>query len=124
VTIRRLAMLQWLGFLGGGIVWWAEFLAGMSASAAVCNPGSGRWGVPYDTVQAALMAVGLACVLVAQAAAVTVFRATRDVGENAAPPQGRLHFFAAAALLANTIFLVIILLTGIATIVDRTCHQA
>jgi hypothetical protein len=124
MSIRRLAILQWLGFLGGGVVWWMEFLAGIGASQAVCNPGSGRWGIPHDAVQAALMAFGLVCVLGAQAAAVVVFRATRDVGDEDPPPEGRIHFFATAALLANTAFLVIILLTGVATIADRTCHQA
>jgi len=40
------------------------------------------------------------------------------------PPEGRIHFFAVASLAGNVIFLVIILLTGIATIVNQTCHQA
>jgi hypothetical protein len=124
VSIRTLSILQWLGFLGGGVVWWAEFLAGTGASQARCNPGGGRWGIPHDAVQAALMGVGFACVLAAQAAAVMVFRATRGVGEEDPPPQGRLHFFAVAALFANSLFLVIILLTGVATIADRACHQA
>jgi len=124
VSIRRLAVVQWVAFLGGGTIWWLEFLAGAATSSAVCNPASARWGIPHDTVEAALMAFGVACVVVAQAAAVIVFRATRNVDEEDPPPYGRLHFFSIAALLGNTVFLVIIVLAGVATIVDRACHQA
>jgi hypothetical protein len=124
MTIRRLSQLQWFGFLAGGVIWWTTFLTGIGTTMAVCNPASGRWGIPQDTVQLALMAVAIAFILAAQAAAVTVFRATRSVGEEDPPPDGRLHLFSIGALLGNTLFLVIILLTEIAAVVDRTCHQA
>ena len=125
MSIRRLSFLQWVGFLVGGPVWFAEFLAGIGASQAVCNPASGRWGVPHDAVQIALMSFAGVCAIVALAASVLVFRATYgEVEEQDPPPPGRIHFFAAASIGGNVIFLVIILLTGIGTIVDRTCHQA
>lgn len=124
MSIRRLSQLQWLGFLVGGPVWFVEFLAGIGASEAVCNPGSGRWRVPHDAVQLALTAFAAACVLVALAASVVVFRATYEYEEQDPPPHGRIHFFSAASIGGNVIFLMIVLLTGIATIVDRTCHQA
>jgi hypothetical protein len=53
-----------------------------------------------------------------------VFRETYDVEEQDAPPLGRIHFFSAAAIVGNLIFLAIILETGIATIVDQACRQA
>jgi hypothetical protein len=124
MSVRRLSRLQWFGFLGGGIVWAAEFLVGTGASQAVCNPASGRWGIPHDALQLGLMLFGSAVVLAAGAAAFVVWRETRDAGHEAAAPPGRLHLFASFALLGNLLFLVIILLTGIATIVDRTCQQA
>ena len=124
MSLRRLAFLQWFGFLAGGTIWFAAFLAGIGTSVAVCNPVSSRWGIPHDTVQTALLAFGGAVVLAAEAAAVAVFRATRNVREQDPPPQGRLHFFAIGAMVGNLVFLVIILLSGIATIVDRACHQA
>jgi hypothetical protein len=124
MTLRRLSLLQWIGFLVGGPIWFAEFLAATGASQAVCNPASGRWGIPHDALQIALMSFAAVCVLVALAAAAIVFRATYDVEEQEAPPEGRVHFFAAASIGGNVIFLMIILLTGIATIVDKTCHQA
>jgi hypothetical protein len=124
MNVRRLSRLQWVGFLVGGPVWFIEFLAATGASQAVCNPASGRWNIPHDALQIALMSFAAVCVLVALAASAIVFRATYDVEEQEAPPPGRIHFFAAASLGGNVIFLMIILLTGIATIVDRTCHQA
>ena len=124
MSLRRLSVLQWAGFLVGGLVWFAEFLAGLGTTQAACNPASGRWGIPLDTVELSLMAFGLLAVGAAQLAALTVFRATRDVGEQAPPPHGRLHFFASAALAGNAIFFVIILLSGVAAVVDRACHQA
>jgi hypothetical protein len=122
VSLRRLAFLQWFGILGGGIVWWGSYLAGTGVSQAVCNPASGRWGIPHDTVELGITIFALVLILAAEAASVAVFRATRTVEEDDPPPHGRLHFFAAAALVSNVIFFMIILLVGIATIVDRTCH--
>jgi hypothetical protein len=124
VNIRRLSLLQWFGLLAGGTIWWSSFLFGVGASTAACNPASRRWGIPHDTVQLALMAVAAAVVCAAQAAAIAVFRATRSTREEDPPPEGRLHFFSIAAMLGNTVFLGVILLSGIATIVDRACHQA
>jgi len=123
VSIRRLATLQWIGFLVGGTIWWVEYVAGVATAIAACNPAGRRWGIPSDAVQLGLMAFGLSCVIAAQIAAVVVFRATRTVEEEDPPPEGRLHFFAAASLFGNTVFLVIILLSAIATVVDRACHQ-
>jgi hypothetical protein len=124
MSMRRLSQLQWYGFLAGGLVWFAEFLAGAGASQARCNPGSGRWGLPHDAIQFALMVFGVLVVGSALTASAIVFRQTRGLDDQDPPPDGRVHFFAAAALVGNIIFLVIIVLTGIATIVDRTCHQA
>jgi hypothetical protein len=124
MSIRRLSLLQWIGILLGGSVWWIAYLAGAGVSQASCNPGSARWGIPHDLVQGVITGVALLLIAAAELAAIVVYRATRDVGEQDAPPQGRLHFFASAALVSNVIFFMVILLAGIATIVDRTCHQS
>ena len=124
MSVQRLSRLQWYGMLAGGIVWFTEFLAGLGESSARCNPASARWGWPHDAIELALMLFGVAVVGSALGASAVVFRATKDVDEQDAPPHGRIHFFATAALAGNLVFLVIILLTGIATIAVRTCHQA
>ena len=124
MSVRRLSQLQWFGLLAGGLTWFAEYLAATGASQAKCNPGSGRWSISHDALQFGLMVFGVAVVASALVASALVFRRTYDVEEQDAPPLGRIHFFSAAATVANLIFLVIILETGIATIVDRVCHQA
>jgi hypothetical protein len=125
MNVRRLSLLQWIGFLVGGPVWFAEYIAGIGVTQAVCNPASGQWGIPNDAVQLGLMSFAGACTIVALAASVVVFRATHgEVEEQDPPPPGRIHFFAVASIGGNVIFLIVILLTGIGTIVDRTCHQA
>jgi hypothetical protein len=123
MSVRRLAILQWLA-MGGGVVWWIAYLAGTGLSQATCNPGSARWGIPHTLVQIILTVVAGVLILGAEAAAIRVYLATRNVEEQDPPPQGRLHFFAAAAMVANPIFFMIILLTGIASIADRLCHSA
>jgi hypothetical protein len=124
VTIRRLSVLQWFGIGGAALAVVGQFFAGASVTAAACNPGSSRWGVPSDTIQIALAAAGIAIVLAAEAAAVVVYRATRGTEEQDPPPQGRLHFFATAALAANAIFLMIIVLSFVAAVSGRLCRQA
>ena len=52
------------------------------------------------------------------------FDITRDLGYTDPPPSGRIRFFAIAALAANVVFLMIVLLDGVASIVDRVCQQA
>jgi hypothetical protein len=122
--MRRLSILQWLGLVAGAGIWFASYVVGAGVSQAACNPGSRRWGVPYDTVQITLGVAAVFLLVSAEAAALVVFRATRDVEEQDPPPPGRLHFFASAALLSNLLFILIVVLTTVATVVNRTCHQA
>jgi hypothetical protein len=124
MTIRRLEFLQWFGFLAGGTIWFTAFIIGVGASEAVCNPASQKWGIPHDTLQLALLAVAAFMVCCAEVAAVLVFRSTREAEEQGAPPQARLKFFAIGAMAGNVVFLMIIVLSGLATVVDRLCHQA
>jgi hypothetical protein len=124
MSVRRLSQLQWVGILVGGPLWFAEFLAGTGESQLQCNPASRQWGLPHDAIELALMLFAAVAVGVSLAASAIVFRATRDVEEQDAPPVGRIHFFSAAAIAGNVIFLGVILLTGIATIVDQLCRQS
>jgi hypothetical protein len=124
LTVRRLSQLQWVGILVGGPIWFAEFLAGTGESQAACNPASGRWGLPHDAIELGLMIFGALVVIAALLASLLVFRATSEVEEQEAPPLGRIHFFSAAAIAGNLIFLAIIIEAGIATIVNPACHQA
>jgi hypothetical protein len=122
MTTRRLSMLQWLGLLGGGLTWAAQLLIGFGTTQAECSVGEMRWGIVNDTWQLSLLFVAGLVVVGAESAAAIVFVRTRDVGKDDPPPQGRLHFFATAALVANLLFLVVIVLSGIASTVGTLCR--
>ena len=122
MTLRRLELLQWFGFLAGGVTWFATFLAGWGVAVARCNPASARWGIPHDAVELALLAFAAAVLLAAEAAAILVFRATRELDDQADPPHARMRFFSIAAMAGNVLFLMVIALSVIATVVDRPCH--
>jgi hypothetical protein len=124
MTVRRLGVLQWVGLLAGGAVWWAQHLVGLGVTAAECDPGGVGRGIDNDVWQGALLAVGVLLVLAAGAAAATVLVRTRGTSYEDPPAPGRIRFLAIAAVVANGLFLVIILLDGIASIAVATCRQA
>jgi hypothetical protein len=124
MTIRQLEIAQWFGVMAGGTIWFTEFIVGVGASEAVCNPASSKWGIPHDLLQISLLAFAALLVACAEGAAVLVFLSTRDAEEQGPPPHARMRFFAIGAMAGNLVFLMIILLTGIATIADPLCHQA
>lgn len=124
MSVRRLAALQWFGVLAAALAWAAQHVVGFGITQARCTAGSSRWGTDQDLAQLVLMIVTAAVIVGAELAALLVFLATRPLDYEGEPPQGRLHFFSIAALAANPIFLTIVLLDGIAAIVDRLCAQS
>jgi len=124
MTTRRLGMLQWVGLLLGAAVWWGQHLVGVGITHAECNPGGAGLGIDQAVWQGTLMAVAAAFMLVAQAAALAVLLRTRTSTYEDPPPLGRIRFFAIAALVANVLFLVIILLDGTVNLAEVACRQS
>jgi hypothetical protein len=122
MTLRRLGILQWIGLLLGGIVWFAYHLAGYGLTEAACD--SAGWDIHHNLWQTIGMAVAAAFVLGAQAAAVAVIVATRETSYDADPPLARMRFAAIAAAAANVIFLMVILLDGLSATLNVACRQA
>jgi hypothetical protein len=120
--LRTLSLLQWFGLFGAAGVWIAQHGIGQGAADASCSVAGRHWGVSNDAYQIGLMVAAGIVVLAAEAAAVLVFRATRDASYESAPPVGRIRMVAVATMTTNLIFLVIILLDGIASIVDVACR--
>jgi hypothetical protein len=123
MSLRRLEILQWVGLLAGALVWTGQHVVGYGVTEAACSAGGAHWGLSTDTWEAVLMAVAAGCVLAAELAAVAVVVRTREESYEDSPPPGRMRFLAIAAIAANLIFLVIILLDGIGSIVNVACRQ-
>ena len=133
MSLRRLAVLQWIGLLAGGSTWTLAHLAGVGITQAECNVAGEGWSISNPWWQGTLMAVAASLVAVAGVCSVLVFMRTRgkDFGDGPAPPEekdevkpGRIHFFAAAAIVTNVILLMIILLDGSANLANVACRQS
>jgi hypothetical protein len=124
LTLRGLAVLQWLGLLVGAAAWAGQLVVGFGITQAACGAAGSGWGIRNDTWQVALLSASVLAILVAEAAAVTVVLRTRGTSYEGAPPAGRVRFFAIAAVAANVIFLMIVVLSGTASIADVACRQA
>jgi hypothetical protein len=122
MRLRRLAALQWLGLVLGGVVWFAGHIVGFGITEAECGRAGSAWGISNDVWQASLTAAAGALVLAAELAAVAVLVGTRGTSYEAEPPVSRMRFFAIAAATANALFLVIVLLDGLGAILSVTCR--
>lgn len=117
-------LLQWFGLLAAPLAWTVQLVLGFGITEARCEAGSMRWGVGVDTWEIALMAAAGLVVLLAEAAAVGLYLATRDVAYDAPPPLGRRRFFVTASSLGNVLFLAIILMSGLAAVYHTPCRQS
>ena len=132
-TLRQLGVLQWIGVVVAPLAWTGQHVVGYGVGQARCEVGA-SWGIAYDTWQLAILVAAGLLVVVSQAAAVTVFLATRETNYGDGPPgegrwggavpYSRLHFFAAAATVANVLFLTAILLDGLASVFTTLCAQS
>jgi hypothetical protein len=133
------SLLLWFAVLGGAAAWTAHLLAGWGLEEIVCSPVSGSTellGAPLVPViggiTAALAVVALAALLVA----FTVWRRGRGAAIEAAAAQTagaeepgevarleRLAFMGLVGLLADLLFLAIIVYGGVALIFLGPCSH-
>ncbi|HYX75703.1 MAG TPA: hypothetical protein VE757_00880, partial [Gaiellaceae bacterium] len=88
------------------------------------NAGAPAFGIDEHVWEGVINGVTAAVVLAAGLSAATVVVLTRGVSYEDDPPIGRIRFFAIAALIANLLFIVIILLYAAGTIANTPCRQA
>ena len=122
--MRRLEVLQWLGLLLGAAFWGTAHILGYGITEADCSRGSSGWGIRLDLWEILMLAIAGSLVLASAASAAAVVLGTRGTSYEAAPPVGRVRFFAIAALVADSIFLVMIILYAVGTIANVPCRQA
>jgi hypothetical protein len=124
MTRIRLELLQWYALLGGALAWTGEHVLGYFVSAAGCSTSVGHWHVSLVLWESLLTGAALAAVLAAEAAAFLVYRATAVVDDDAPGPDGRMHFFAQAALLGNVLFFMLVVLDGAGVLYHANCRLA
>jgi hypothetical protein len=134
LTLRQLGVVQWIGVVVAPLAWTGQHVVGYGVGEARCSVAGVHWGVGYDTWQLGVLAAAGLLVVVSEAAAVAVFLATRDTNFGDGPsgagrwggavPYTRLHFFATAAMVANVLFLTVILMDGIASVFSTLCAQS
>jgi len=133
LTLRQLSVVQWVGVVVAPLAWTGQHIVGYGVGQARCEVGV-AWNIGFDAWQIAIVVVASLLILVSEAAAIAVFLATREVNYGDGPPEegrwagvvplSRLHFFATAAMLANVLFLAIVLMDGLASVFDSLCVQS
>jgi hypothetical protein len=120
----RPELLQWYGLFGAGLAWAAQLIVGFGVVYTDCLMMPSRFGLDIVTWEVVLMVVGGTFAVVAEAAALNVLLATRNLNYDDPPPDGRRHFFAFGAALGNLLFIVAILLSGIGVLSYAGCRPA
>lgn len=122
--MRRLEVLQWLGLLLGAAVWGAAHVIGYGTVEASCNSGAPVFGIDLHLWEGLINGVSALVSLGAALSATAVIVATQNVSYEDDPPIGRVRFFAIAALIANVLFIVMVVLYAAGTIANTPCRQA
>jgi len=120
---RTVQLFQFVGFFVAPAAWFGQHLIGQAISQAGCSAANSSWGVSNRSWQIVLLAIACTLILLSEAAAVAAFRSTSESYQSP-PPEGRIRLIAIAAMTTNLIYLVIVLLDGIASIVDIACRQS
>jgi hypothetical protein len=134
MKVERLAVLQWVGVLAGASAWTLAHLVGIGVTQAECNAaGRSLWHLSNPAWQAPIMGIAAVVIVFAEICAISAFRQTRGLDFGDGPPEPeekperrrtRIHFFAAAAMMANVLFLMIVLLDGAANLADFACRRS
>ncbi len=122
-----LNLLVWFGVLGGPLAWAAQFLFAMQFALARCESPDGRFQFPVHVISPVLGAAGALVGILAELAAISVFRATRadQHSQRAADvTMGRLHFLAAVGMTVNPLTLTICVMVAIGVPLLGLCHQS
>jgi hypothetical protein len=123
----RLNRLVWFAVLGGPAAWALQFLFAMQFALARCESPDARFQFPVHAISATLGAVGVLIGVLAELAAIAVFRATRDeqsTRQRSRIEAGRLHFLAAVGITVNPLTSTICLMVALGVPLLGLCQQS
>ncbi len=121
ISLPGTEALQWIGLFTAPLAWTVQLVLGYGATLAACGPAPGRFGLSTVTWEATLT-VGAAVLALSGEEP----RSPHIAGRAATDcPDERRRFFAEAAMLASILFLLAILLSGIAATSEApSCRQS
>ena len=117
-------MLQWLGLFVAPAAWIGQHALGQAAAQVSCSAANTTWGLSNDAWQIGLLVGAGLLILGSGAAALVVYLGTRESSYQDPPPPGRMQLISIGAMTTNLLLLVIVLLDGVASIVDIACRQS
>jgi Mn2+/Fe2+ NRAMP family transporter len=118
----RLELLQWFGFLAAPLAWAGQLVLGYFFAEAHCE--ATRWASGWSSTEIGLTAGAAAVAVAAELAAAAAWLELRRVHEDAPGRRGRQHLLLAGALVANVLFLIAILMSGVGTVGGEGCRPA
>ncbi|HEV2592224.1 MAG TPA: hypothetical protein VGU02_10060 [Gaiellaceae bacterium] len=124
MTIKRLSSLQWFALLGGAVALAFGHLAGLGLTVAECNVNGPRWNIANDAWEIAIEATAVCAMLLAGAASALIISRTQGTSYDDDPPLSRVRFFAIAALVANALFTIVVLLDLFGNVFNAVCRQS
>lgn len=125
-VIRRapLAARMWFGLAGAPLSWAAEHVSGIMFTQADCANSTKTGGFPFDRWAIVMTAVTATLALLALLCALDVLAEARESDYHSAPPLGRTNFLATIGATVAPLFLILILMSGIAAVLISGCHQS
>ena len=121
MNLRWLGIAQWFALFAGLAAVTTQHILGFGVAEATCSRAGAGHASQNDAWQVGLMVAAGLVVIAAGLAAVAVLRRTSDASYEDAPAIGRIRFFAIAALVANVLFLGVVLLDGIGATASLGC---
>lgn len=119
--------MAWFGVLGGPAAWAAQFLFAMQFGLARCESLDGRFEFPVHVISPVLGGIGVLVGVLAELAAITVFRAARPdqhTQRAADVTSGRLHFLGAVGITVNPLTLTICAMVAVGVPLLGLCVQS
>jgi hypothetical protein len=114
----RLNLLLLFAVLAAPLAWTAQIVVGYGIGDAGCSVAGMRWGVDERSATAALFGATGAIALAGLAVALWL---ERTAPRNA---RGRIAFLATGGILISVVFLVLIVLSGVAALALEECRPA
>jgi hypothetical protein len=120
---RRVELLMWAGILVAPAAWTVQHVLSYGVSEARCDPAGRRWGISYDAWIVSFGALAIALAVVGLIAALSAYRAVRDVSVDDDPPPGRIWLMSVCGLVISPLFIAAILLSSTGALLLAHCHQ-